>query len=433
MAEHMADQEIPPDLYTTEKLNFLRLSSILIDEGTPCVRQIFDKSLKGLPLPTFLERKKTKLKSLVGKESRKKLYPENPDEVPISINFDLTLLFVLLKEMPDKDKNNGEKKLNAELFKDLSQEQRNELLDILDKLRDKRNGLYAHKTSCRIETELYNKELQELREILVNQLPKYGCDTPNIDRWTTAHIASSDDEVTSRQVKLRKLTENDKSDMLIVAEQLIKNITMSLAMDKELEGLCGEVAEQLQASSQGKDTDNSLGASVGRLVDMLVSRNPRMQNSLFQLLSRLDGPLNDFGDKLKKEFENYMDTMKQTEQKSDILSDANPDEEAEKKERKWKENEEEDDNGNQYREAMVNNFSKIVKSMDSGLVLDHPSSVHIFNQQERDYIQSRGQLSNGLLLNVMEHKLVNKIKLFIEVLKGTGQPDVAYMVENGQH
>jgi hypothetical protein len=597
----MSDEQVQSDLHTTERLNFLRLSSILVEDGTVCIRQIFDKLVENLP--EWLQRMKSKLaKSGIYKDAWKKLYPDNPaDNPPSSANFDLTLLLKLLRNRLVDD--SSATKMPKNQYENLRKS--------LNDLRVKRNGLYGHVTSCCIETELYDKEYAELHKLLVEQLPKYsGCTPPDIERWT--RISLTDAMVASRQQEIRELTENDQSVMLALAEKLTKEIqnartennTIRSAIGKKLEGLCGDVQWLMVASRRGEDTENRLGASVGRLVDAIANVDG-LQSSLFKVLSRLDdeefirGPLNDIRDQLTQHFDTSLaehgremkqshgdhaaavigdltkviventgkviDRVDQVDQKLVTLSDATVGKEAAEKERKRKEEADmvynclsqleqhrdvlaasiaprttveqmlnkfgsskldavdlelrrqleesvpprqplasaeksarklldvvasnprrlyalfsdsvvptharlllycdglrwllktesrsedtaknqgqsitsstdtggkngttENSGRNKQSYGMIKNYKNIVETMNSRLVLDHTGSVRFFEQRDRSYIQSRDHLSSQLLLNAMKDKSVEQFEFFIEVLKETGQQEVASMFE----
>jgi hypothetical protein len=299
----MADEEVTSDPYTTEKLNFFRLSSILIDDGTQSVFEILVNLVTDLP--KWLKNMKKVVEKCVYKPAFRTLYPDDPPEkYPSSANFDLTVLFTLLLD----------KRVNYELVNVLKPTDWKNLQGILEKLRTKRNSLYAHVRSCSIETALYDKEYQELHVILVDELPKFGCHAPNLERWTERPILL--DEVTRLAQKVRELIENDRDNMMIVGELLTKeiekaraeNVTMSSAIDVKLVVLCEEFAVLAEASRRGEDDMNRLGSSVGRLVDVMGGI-AEFKNSVSELLLKLDdenlirGPLNDIQVQLKQHFD----------------------------------------------------------------------------------------------------------------------------------
>jgi vacuolar-type H+-ATPase subunit D/Vma8 len=216
----------------------------------------------------------------------------------------LTLLFALLNKRLNDESDKWGKKLEAS--------ERDDLRRILSQLRSKRNGLYAHVTSCYMETKDYDKEYEELYDCLVNQLPKYGCDPANIERWKMEQLSPRD--VERRRQQIEELTENDRSDMLVFAKQLTgeirnakaENTEWGSALGKKVDEMCEKVEKVLREVSRGgEDVENHLGAGVRQLVGMIFNING-LKTLLYQMLSKLHDEestkvlLTTFRDQLKK-------------------------------------------------------------------------------------------------------------------------------------
>jgi hypothetical protein len=214
----------------TEESNFVHLSLIITNVGTHCVRQIFDKHVKDLK--KWLQKMQSKVKPLVFESAMENVYPKDPKKnPPNSANFDLTLLFALLL-----------KGLIVGLDKDL--------IGILEKLRDKRNG-YAHRTSSRISTDEYNKEIQELREILIDQLPKHGCDIPDRKHFDRRPTSLSDVKVTIDGKIIWEQIANVQSNMLGLANE-VRDIRELIERLYGRNDVFKEVSEQDKEASAGQ-------------------------------------------------------------------------------------------------------------------------------------------------------------------------------------
>jgi vacuolar-type H+-ATPase subunit F/Vma7 len=181
-----------------------------------------------------------------------------------------------------------------------------------------------------METQVYKKEYEELRDILVNQLPKYGCDPPNIDRWNRVRLSLSDAE--RRQQQIRELTENDPNDMLAMGQKLTneirtvkaENAGWGLALGKKLDELYEKVEKLIVASQGGNDLENHLGPSVGQLISEIAGING-LKKPLFQLLSGLhdEKRLTTFRDQLKEHVDHSL-AMQTQDIKKEIKESTEP-------------------------------------------------------------------------------------------------------------
>ncbi|XP_031574839.1 E3 ubiquitin-protein ligase DZIP3-like [Actinia tenebrosa] len=90
---------------TDEKINYTKLCRLLVDGGTQAVCSVFDGKYPPSSLKAFLNANKTSLQKLkkpkgkvLNNEQWDKLYPPNGSD-PQSKDFDITLLFVLLRNI----------------------------------------------------------------------------------------------------------------------------------------------------------------------------------------------------------------------------------------------------------------------------------------------------------------------------------------------
>lgn len=82
----------------------IRLQTLVIDGGTEVLRNLFDQRLQNQPLNVFLAREKLKVNQLLEQKRITQaqynlLYPPN-GQPPTSLNFDITLIVCLLRDLP---------------------------------------------------------------------------------------------------------------------------------------------------------------------------------------------------------------------------------------------------------------------------------------------------------------------------------------------
>jgi hypothetical protein len=210
----------------TEICNYSHWSYIIFHGGLQCVRQLLDKLIgSDIKLAEWLKRMQRKYPKISAfKDASNRLHLDNSNQnPPTSDNFDLTLLFKLLNVgLSDKSED--------KLGKTLKEDERENLKEILKDLKKKRNAC-AHMTSYRMKTEEYNKEVEELNEILVKKLSKYNC-KPDMSCWDMRPML---------QQKICQMSPSSIAD-------LVKEIQTN---NLELQRLSGKF-DELKASQQGK-------------------------------------------------------------------------------------------------------------------------------------------------------------------------------------
>jgi hypothetical protein len=209
----------------TDECNYSHWSYIIFHGGLQCLRQLLDELIgSDINLAEWLKRMQRINPNVKAfRDASKKLHCDDSHQNrPTSDNFDLTLLFKLLKVgLSDKSKD--------KLGKTLKEDERENLKQILEDLRTKRNTC-AHVTSYRMKTELYNKEVEELHEILVKKLSKYKC-KPDMSCWNIWPVLQ------------QKIFQNPS-----IMKDLVRAIRSNTF---ELQRL-SEKVDELRASQQGK-------------------------------------------------------------------------------------------------------------------------------------------------------------------------------------
>ena len=163
-------QDFNENSLSEEEDNWVRLSFLLIDEGTVWVRSIVETYLdeRGLSLPTYVDANKKSLKSyskgkqkLITDEQHTLLFPKPPGVVDAE-TFDLTLLVLVISLLRILDKPNcgwnaKRDPLDTELDKSSD----------LVRMRVMRNRLYGHIVKCAIDSEEFDVHWKKLVDILI--------------------------------------------------------------------------------------------------------------------------------------------------------------------------------------------------------------------------------------------------------------------------
>lgn len=157
-------------IYTRESGNFLRICGLLLDLGTRVLRGKFDTLVPARQLFNFLSSNKALLKKIptIGGHGRTKLFPKNGN--PCSEDFDISLLYILLRQTRFTDPNSGTRPII-----DPPQNGWGELPDSSDtsdganieRLRQARNDLYGHTLRTAIANDVFGKIWTELSSVII--------------------------------------------------------------------------------------------------------------------------------------------------------------------------------------------------------------------------------------------------------------------------
>ena len=160
----MALAATPEFPYTKETANYARLCRLLVDVGSQALRDTFNAIHSPKNLPTVLGRYRvlTKLnflweKGVLNETQWGKLYP-SPKSSVSSINFDITLLVVLLRNicgLPqtgwDSSPHPGDVSKQADIIR----------------LREYRNAVYAHATQASVDDAAFEGYWQSISNTIV--------------------------------------------------------------------------------------------------------------------------------------------------------------------------------------------------------------------------------------------------------------------------
>lgn len=92
----------PSETSTKETTNYARVCRLLLDFGTPPLRDTFDRIHPQSKLSSVLVSNRTKLRKVTNAWQKEKLYPTDASAsttVPSSMDFDISLLTVLLRNI----------------------------------------------------------------------------------------------------------------------------------------------------------------------------------------------------------------------------------------------------------------------------------------------------------------------------------------------
>ena len=164
----MATATPSPLASSVDKTNGNKLSRLLIDGGTTVLRNIFDyyhppANLAANLSSTHIHPILTRLRhrNVLNGSQWDKLFPPSAGGTPNSINFDITLLFLLLRNICGlSPPRSGWDKMPP--ASDTSREAN------LARMKYYRNELYGHVTTTGIQTSVFDVKWQEMSSVLVS-------------------------------------------------------------------------------------------------------------------------------------------------------------------------------------------------------------------------------------------------------------------------
>ncbi|CAH1266223.1 Hypp3326 [Branchiostoma lanceolatum] len=242
--------------YTEDMQNGLKLIALLIDVGTPLLRTTFDKEVLKVNtggLEDLLLKKKSQLKGFYD-DQKKKLYPSATRAADSSDDFDITLLCNLLTKLcgmrlPPKPKPGDTWDNTTEAW--------------IKRLQLFRNGVYGHIPSTTLSETEFDKQWDELTEILEG----LGGDQDTISQRKTQPISRD-----KAQVYLQKFEELNR--------QAINEITDAVdAKGEEVKEEIGNATEailtrmeELSINSQARDAETPFMDAFPRHMETFVGR-----------------------------------------------------------------------------------------------------------------------------------------------------------------
>lgn len=156
----------PSATSTKETTNFARLSRLVLDFGTPALRDIFDRIHPPKKLSSVLASNSTKLCKATNPAQKEKLYPTNasgstPLPTVSSMDFDISLLIVLLKKIcklnPPPSTGNWN---DPPLPSDTSQE-----ADIV-RINSFRNEVFAHAAKASVDDTTFTTIWTDIQDVI---------------------------------------------------------------------------------------------------------------------------------------------------------------------------------------------------------------------------------------------------------------------------
>nr|XP_002740032.1 PREDICTED: uncharacterized protein LOC100373140 [Saccoglossus kowalevskii] len=171
-------------VYNNDTLNGARLSALLINEGTLCMRRVFDNNCPPGTLQQVLNT--TRNSKMFNELLRKKilnqrqydlLYPpagQNPSLEKI----DITLLVVLIRNLCKLKPPNW-----SGWNKDPQPNDNSVIADVI-RLKQFRNELYGHIVSTKISDMQFTQHWSDISNILI----RLGCKTPDIEKYKTQSL-----------------------------------------------------------------------------------------------------------------------------------------------------------------------------------------------------------------------------------------------------
>lgn len=299
---HPDDEDENP--YTPEVQNGIRLSALLINEGTKAVRNRFIEKLRERNFKSVAEalqdkKIRAKIESLYkGAKGKPKLLNDNQYHLlfpkkgkPNWDNFDLTLLTLLLRQMlnlpPPMSTNN---------WKDNPDDKDTGFCADLVRIRHMRNEIYGHISHM----GLPDCEFKILWANLETVLLRLGSKQKQIDVWKTKTLAEDTRDEYLKQMTV--LFESDLSDM----QNLVKIVGKSLSANKQF---YEEHVEHLEEVIGELSTKSSFGFQE---LDFKFAK-------VLQLLSELPGDI--AGVILRNIDSKHFDVMKEMKEVKTLIKD----------------------------------------------------------------------------------------------------------------
>ncbi|KXJ10175.1 E3 ubiquitin-protein ligase DZIP3 [Exaiptasia diaphana] len=231
----LAAPSLPPSSLTanTEKANYIRLSRLLVDIGTAVLQEVFDSfhpspTLHGvLTSPTVNTKlKKLRARNILNTVQWDILYPPATSGVVTSKRFDITLLFLLLRNICNL------KKTSTGWDKDPSPTDHSMSADVL-RIKMSRNKIYAHAINLALNKNEFDRCWAETEEALI-RLDVTNHVKPKIQSLRVLPLDIENDEC--YKVLLRGL--EDKEDKTFDALAKISKDVEQLKEEKHSKCMC---------------------------------------------------------------------------------------------------------------------------------------------------------------------------------------------------
>ena len=243
----MATAAPSPLASSVEKTNGNKLSRLLIDGGTTVLRNIFDYYHPHANLAANLSSKhihsvltRLRHRNILNGSQWDKLFPPPGGGPPNSINFDITLLFLLLRNICS---------LHAPLsgwdrmppVSDTSREAN------LARIKCYRNELYGHVTTTGIQTSVFDVKWQEVSSILVS----LGLSQSEVDRLKREPCGEDYVSAVTEWMKNDEEIQFQLKDLRTKQQQVLQTQQENHRTLKDTQQTVGRVEQTLQDVHQG--------------------------------------------------------------------------------------------------------------------------------------------------------------------------------------
>ena len=266
----MATATPSPLASSVEKTNGNKLSRLLIDGGTTVLRNIFDSHYPPANLAANLSSKRihsilTKLRhrNILNASQWDKLFPPPGGGTPNSINFDITLLFLLLTNICGLSPPPSGSWHKMPPASDTSREAN------LARMKYYRNVLYGHVTTTGIPKLVFDVKWQEVSSVLVS----LGLNQSEVDRLKREPCGEDYFSAVTEWMKNDEEIQFQLKDLLTKQQQVLQTQQEDHRTLQDTQQTVGRVEQTLQDTHQ----------AVGNLQQMLQEVRTTQQESQQQI------------------------------------------------------------------------------------------------------------------------------------------------------
>ena len=282
----MATSTPSPLASSVEKTNGNKLSRLLIDGGTTVLRNIFDSHHPPANLAANLSSKhihsiltKLRHRKILNSSQWDTLFPPTGGGTPNSINFDITLLFLLLTNIcglsPPLSGSWHKMPPASDTFTEAN----------LARIKYYRNELYGHVTTTGIQTSVFNMKWQEISSVLVS----LGLSQSEVDKLKREPCGEDYVSAVTEWIKNDEEIQFQLKDLLTKQQQVLQTQQEDHRTLHDTHQIVGKVQQtQIEASNLQQEDHRTLQdthQAVGNLQQMLHEVRRTQQESQQQIKS----------------------------------------------------------------------------------------------------------------------------------------------------
>ena len=266
----MATATPSPLASSVEKTNGNKLSRLLIDGGTTVLRSVFDHYHPPANLTANLSSKhiysvltKLRKRNILNGSQWDKLFPPPGGGTPNSINFDITLLFLLLTKICGLSPPPSGSWHKMPPVSDTSTEAN------LARIKYYRNVLYGHVTTTGIQSSVFDVKWQEISSVLVS----LGLSQSEVDRLKREPCGEDYVSAVMEWTKSDEEIQFQLKNLLTKQQQVLQTQQEDHRTLQDTQQTVGRVEQTLQDTHQ----------AVGNLQQMLQEVRTTQQESQQQI------------------------------------------------------------------------------------------------------------------------------------------------------